>query len=42
VADGHFREALDLLARGGQITRTMLGGDGGAALGELPDDEWDD
>jgi hypothetical protein len=29
VADGHFHEALDLLARGGQITRTMLGGDGG-------------
>jgi hypothetical protein len=36
VADHHFRDALDLLARGGQITRTMLGGDGGAALGQLP------
>jgi hypothetical protein len=29
VVDGHFQEALDLLERGGQITRTMLGGDGG-------------
>lgn len=36
VGDDHFRDALDLLARGGQITRTMLGGDGGAALGGLP------
>jgi ATPase family associated with various cellular activities (AAA) len=36
VADDHFRDALDLLARGGQITRTMLGGDGGTALGQLP------
>jgi hypothetical protein len=35
VGDDHFREALDLLARGGQITRTMLGGDGGGALGAL-------
>jgi ATPase family associated with various cellular activities (AAA) len=43
VADEHFREALDLLERGGQITRTMLGADGGAALDGLPDDEdWDD
>jgi hypothetical protein len=47
VTDDHFRDALDLLARGGQITRTMLGGDGGAALGRLPDDDdfdedWDD
>ena len=42
VADQHFREALDLLARGGQITRTMLGADGGAALKDLADDGWDD
>jgi hypothetical protein len=35
VGDDHFREALDLLARGGRITRTMLGGDGGGALGAL-------
>lgn len=43
VADEHFREALDLLERGGQITRTMLGADGGALDG-LPDDDedWDD
>jgi ATPase family associated with various cellular activities (AAA) len=37
VTDEHFREALDLLARGGSVTRAMLGGDGGAALGELSD-----
>ena len=42
VTDEHFRAALDLLARGGQITRTMLGGDGGAALGGLRDEAWDD
>jgi hypothetical protein len=35
LTDDHFRAALDLLARGGQITRTMLGGDGGEALGKL-------
>jgi hypothetical protein len=45
VTDEHFRQALDLLERGGQITRTMLGADGGAALDGLPDDayeDWDD
>jgi hypothetical protein len=42
VTDAHFRAALDLLARGGQITRTMLGGDGGAALSGLRDDGWED
>jgi ATPase family associated with various cellular activities (AAA) len=45
VTDEHFRQALDLLERGGQITRTMLGADGGVALDGLPDDadeDWDD
>jgi hypothetical protein len=42
VTDDHFRGALDLLASGGQITRTMLGADGGAALSGLTDDTWDD
>jgi cell division protease FtsH len=47
VTDEHFRAALDLLSRGGQITRTMLGGDGGVALDALPrddelDEDWDD
>jgi cell division protease FtsH len=37
VVDAHFRDALELLARGGRTTRTMLGGDDGAALGDLSD-----
>jgi hypothetical protein len=37
VTDEHFRDALELLARGGDITRTMLGGDGGAAAREVSD-----
>jgi hypothetical protein len=37
VVDAHFRDALELLARGGRPTRTMLGGDDGAALGDLSD-----
>jgi hypothetical protein len=37
VTDEHFGDALDLLARGGRVTRAMLGGDGGAAFGELSD-----
>jgi ATPase family associated with various cellular activities (AAA)/AAA+ lid domain len=47
VEDAHFREALDLLERGGSITRAMLGADGGAAErlpaeDEFGDDEWDE
>ncbi len=30
VEDVHFREALDLLERGGRVTRAMLGADSGA------------
>jgi hypothetical protein len=30
VEDAHFREALDLLERGGRVTRAMLGADSGA------------
>jgi hypothetical protein len=41
VADGHFREALELLERGGSITRAMLGADGGAVIEPLdPEDGW--
>jgi ATP-dependent 26S proteasome regulatory subunit len=43
VTDAHFSDALALLERGGKVTRAMLGGDGGAALGGLSgDEEWDD
>jgi ATPase family associated with various cellular activities (AAA) len=35
VDDSHFRAALALLESGGQITRTMLGGDGGEAARRL-------
>jgi hypothetical protein len=42
LTDEHFTEALGLLERGGQITRTMLGGDGGTALRGLPADDFDD
>ena len=54
LTDEHFRAALDMLSRGGQITRTMLGGYGGEALGKLGDsgggsfevwnhyDDWDE
>ena len=40
VEDAHFREALDLLGRGGRITRSMLGADGGALEKLRP--EWDE
>ena len=40
VSDEHLKEALELLERGGQITRTLLGGDGGAALGRLSGGGW--
>jgi ATPase family associated with various cellular activities (AAA) len=41
VQDAHFREALELLARGGSITRAMLGADGGAVAERLdPEDGW--
>jgi len=43
LTDEHFREALALLERGGSITRTMLGADGGAAVERLVDeDDWED
>jgi hypothetical protein len=40
VEDAHFREALDLLERGGSITRAMLGADGGALEKLDPQDGW--
>jgi ATPase family associated with various cellular activities (AAA) len=41
VEDAHFRQALELLERGGSITRAMLGADGGAVLERLdPEDDW--
>jgi SpoVK/Ycf46/Vps4 family AAA+-type ATPase len=41
VADDHFRQALDLLERGGSITRAMLGADGGVAAARLdPEDDF--
>jgi hypothetical protein len=40
VEDPHFREALDLLERGGSITRAMLGADGGAIERLDPEGEW--
>jgi ATP-dependent 26S proteasome regulatory subunit len=42
VEDAHFREALDLLERGGSITRTMLGADGGAIEKLDAEDDWDE
>lgn len=39
--DTHFAEALSLLEQGGSVTRAMLGGDGGRALGGL-DEDWED
>jgi histone H3/H4 len=46
VSDAHLTQALELLDRGGRITRTMLGGDGGAALSDLGggdyEDDWDE
>jgi hypothetical protein len=41
VEDAHFREALDLLERGGPITRSMLGADGGAVERLDPEGDWD-
>jgi cell division protease FtsH len=40
VEDPHFREALDLLERGGRITRAMLGADGGAVERLEAEDAW--
>jgi cell division protease FtsH len=40
VEDRHFRDALDLLERGGAITRAMLGADGGAAERLDPEGDW--
>jgi ATPase family associated with various cellular activities (AAA) len=42
VQDDHFREALELLERGGSITRAMLGADGGAVQRLDPEDGWDE
>lgn len=42
VEDRHFREALDLLERGGSITRAMLGANGGAVERLDPEGEWDE
>jgi ATPase family associated with various cellular activities (AAA)/AAA+ lid domain len=42
VEDAHFREALDLLERGGSITRAMLGADGAAAERLDPEGDWAD
>jgi hypothetical protein len=42
VEDEHFREALELLERGGSITRAMLGADGGAIERLDPEDAWDE
>jgi cell division protease FtsH len=42
VEDAHFRESLDLLERGGSITRTMLGADGGAIEKLEAEDDWDE
>jgi ATPase family associated with various cellular activities (AAA) len=42
VEDVHFRESLDLLQRGGQITRSMLGADGGAVERLNPEGDWDE
>ena len=42
VEDEHVREALDLLERGGSITRAMLGAESGATERLDPEDPWDD
>jgi hypothetical protein len=42
VEDAHFRQALDLLERGGPITRSMLGADGGAVERLDPEGDWDE
>jgi ATPase family associated with various cellular activities (AAA) len=42
VEDTHFREALDLLERGGPITRSMLGADGGAVQRLEPEGDWEE
>jgi hypothetical protein len=42
VEDEHFGASLALLERGGSITRTMLGGNGGRELEGLDDECWDD
>jgi ATP-dependent 26S proteasome regulatory subunit len=42
VEDAHFRDALDLLERGGSITRAMLGADGGAVERLDPEDDWEE
>jgi hypothetical protein len=42
VEDEHFREALDLLERGGRVTRAMLGADSGAVERLNPEGDWDE
>ena len=42
VEDVHLREALDLLERGGQITRSMLGAGGGALERLNPEGDWNE
>ena len=42
VEDRHFREALELLERGGSITRAMLGADGGVVERLDPEDGWEE
>ena len=40
VRDEHFREALDLLERGGSTMRAMLGADSGTAHRLQAGDDW--
>jgi hypothetical protein len=40
LKNAHFREALDLLEKGGSITRAMLGADGGAVERLDAEDAW--
>ena len=42
ITDAHFAVALELLERGGSITRAMLGADAGGALRKLDPDGFDD
>jgi cell division protease FtsH len=42
VTDAHFGEALEQLDAGGRLTRSLLGADGGRALDDLDEDDWDD
>jgi ATPase family associated with various cellular activities (AAA) len=42
VTDTHFRQALELLERGGSITRAMLGADAGEAARKLDPHGFDD